>query len=97
MPKHTPAPWYRGASLISDAQHRPLAVVLHDGDGTTRDTDRQAPATDEAMANARLIADAPHMLGVLRRLCEWEARMGGFDAMPWREARALLTRQDTPA
>lgn len=38
--------------------------------------------------------EAENAVKVLRDLCEWDARMGCFDAPAWGRARALLRRVD---
>lgn len=99
MPMHTPGPWHQGAGngegSIFGPEHGGRMRMERGGTTLypicTMVTGWEAA---EDRANAALIADAPHMLDLLRRLCEWEARMGGFDALPWREARALLARLD---
>lgn len=88
MSKHTPGPWVVGPIPGSDECHfyieadsagRDICDMAHpDGD-----------ASDEDMANARLIAAAPEMAGLLR---EYVARWVGSDLET--RARALLSRLD---
>jgi hypothetical protein len=53
--------------------------------------------TTEGQAVSRLIEAAPEAAGILRRLLEWEARMGGFESALWSEARAVLAAIDGAA
>ena len=68
--QHTPGPWWvrtdagiplqiMGSATEKDPQYNPV---------TRRGTTFIAPASDEAMANARLIAAAPELLDALQNL-----------------------------
>lgn len=46
-------------------------------------------------ANARLICKAPAMLRILKRLLQWNALTGGWEAECWQEAKILLAELET--
>ena len=46
-------------------------------------------------ANARLICNAPAMLRIIKRLLQWNAFTGGWEAECWREAKILLAELET--
>ncbi len=48
------------------------------------------------ITNVRLIRAAPQLRAALAALIEWSAMMGGWDARPWQDARALLDRLRDP-
>lgn len=50
----------------------------------------------EREANARLIAQAPEMAAVIADLIDWAETMGGWEAEPWKRARALRDASRLP-
>jgi len=51
---------------------------------------------EDDVTNVRLIQAAPQLRAALAALIEWSAMMGGWDARPWQDARALLDRLRDP-
>jgi hypothetical protein len=62
MSKHTPGPWYCRPVNHPDPEVYACYEIQVDSDGVF---------IDEAAANARLIAAAPEMLSLLKRLRVW--------------------------
>ncbi len=59
--------------------------------------DRTVHLLDEQDAdNARLITAAPELRAALTALVEWSAQTGGWDALAWQDAQALLARLRDP-
>lgn len=89
---HTPGPWKidryfpsrRPFGISQDLGNKPGKAVTTSG-GFAR------KSTDEAEANARLIAAAPDMLEALEYICE--AEWDGINEPPWAErARAAIAK-----
>lgn len=84
---HTPGPWASEVALSSDFHH--IRYVTADGRIIASVLYRKEQTLDEALANARLIAKAPAMLDVLRRVADFWAG-GDVPAELDRDIRALL-------
>ncbi len=51
---------------------------------------------EQDVDNARLITAAPELRAALAALVEWSAQTGGWDALAWQDAQALLERLRNP-
>lgn len=96
MAKHTPAPWRAGdpKHLVEAQGNAPVyagaAIVARCPVQRLPD---HPPQVERAMADAALVAEAPVMLALLRRLATPSSTEGDFRAA-MTEARALLARVD---
>lgn len=85
--KHTPGPWRFAQNQMG---HITFIIAPADQNGAIGEIYGQ---DEGAMANARLIAAAPDLLGILKRMTEWA---GGMDAdrlpPPWPEMVAEATK-----
>lgn len=88
-PTQSPGPWSADLDIVRDANGNDVCMV----DGI--DNQRGRPTSAELdRANARLIAEAPAMLDVLRRAVADELQRDG-DLAPWFPAAvAVLARID---
>lgn len=66
--KHTPGPWEAVGNLVRSPMHQPEGLPTGVQVAECRDG-YFLPHTEEAKANARLIAAAPELLGALEGLC----------------------------
>ena len=72
--KHTPGPWEASGNLVRSPMHQPEGLprgvqIVECRDGYF------LPHTEEAKANARLIAAAPELLEALERLADAYERL----------------------
>lgn len=84
--QHTPGPWRSGA-WAAYTDHAVVVIDQHDEQVATT-TDLLKP-WEECEANARLIAAAPDMLAMLKRIYEWD-HLTPFGA----ELQALIAKAE---
>lgn len=92
--KHTQGPWKSNYPLITSQGGMALtvAVVLSREDNEAR-IDSAAKTKNEAMANARLIAAAPDLLWMLKRLTA-EGEYGQLPLLTLQQSREVIAKAE---
>ena len=100
MSKHTPGKWWNdGLSILceSGSLTEGNRGLSHIADVTNRNFKR--PPSNEELANARLIAEAPAMLEALKEMIgvafldDWETATTGRQII-FRDAKAIIARAE---
>jgi hypothetical protein len=92
--EHTPGPWEVGGPddayifAGSGSKQKRIAEIIED----ELDSEFDYCSTEEANANAQLMAAAPEMLAALEKLVGWAQYMGGWDALVWKDAREAISK-----
>ncbi|UXC20049.1 hypothetical protein [Comamonas squillarum] len=86
--KHTPGPWEAIGNLVRSPMYQPDGLPKGMQIAECKDGYSQ-PFTEEAKANARLIAAAPELLDFIR---EWLDRQGGDANYMTGKASALIAK-----
>ena len=86
---HAPEPW---TCLRAEAPEYFVQIINSPGGhvASIASWSRFGESCAISEANARLICKAPAMLRSLKRLLQWSALTGGWEAECWQEAKNLL-------
>ena len=87
---HTPGPWKFRSTPISAVVTSESGVVVH-----TEDVDWEEVGSETVAANARLIAAAPELLAIARRIVAGNHTHTNFVALV-EDARAVIAKAETP-